>query len=52
MGWFGKKKRDETKPRPVPFEAMNYENQQRERAKTDPVLAQRLIDDERRWREW
>lgn len=52
MGLFGRKKPDPGEPRKVPFEAMNYENQQRERAKTDPVLAQQLIDEERRWRDW
>lgn len=52
MGLFGRKKSDASEPPRVPFATMRYEDQQRERAKTDPVLAARLIDEERRWRDW
>jgi hypothetical protein len=48
VSWFGKKS-DE--PRRVPFESLNYRAQQERRAETNPVLAQRLIDEDRYNRE-
>lgn len=43
---FGFGKRDKS-PREVPIESLNYRAQQERRAQSDPVLAQRLIDQDR-----
>ena len=49
MFGFGKKK--DVGPREVPFESLNYRAQQERLARDNPVLAQRLIDSDRFWRD-